>query len=217
MEIHLLRGLQHKNIVQYIDHIMVDSTLNIVMEYGPAPSLSLSLSLSPSLPPSLSLSLVIFHVFHIQWRLFLMLILCLCLFVRMSVCIFFRYVENGSLYGMVRDYGCFPEELCKVYIKKTLQGLVYLHEQGTPSLYPSVSICLSSSFSCSLCAMFCLIFCFFLFSFSLWLVTGVIHRDIKGANILITKVFSLFLSLARSLTHSLTLTRNILTHSLIRF
>ena len=96
MEIDLLRGLQHKNIVQYIEHLMVDSTLNIVMEF--VFLLLLPFFLLFSHPLSLSLS--------------------------------YRFVENGSLYGMLKEYGNFPEELCKVYIAKTLEGLVYLHAQG---------------------------------------------------------------------------------------
>jgi len=56
-----------------------------------------------------------------------------------------EYVENGSLAGMVKKYGRFPEPLARAYIRKVLDGLVYLHQQG------------------------------------------VIHRDIKPDNILITK------------------------------
>ena len=58
MEIDLLRGLQHKNIVQYIEHLMVDSTLNIVMEFVSPSTLSFPsftpLMMEPFLiPPSL--------------------------------------------------------------------------------------------------------------------------------------------------------------------
>ena len=41
-----------------------------------------------------------------------------------------RYVENGSLAQMVKKYGRFPESLSKTYVRKVLNGLVYLHEQG---------------------------------------------------------------------------------------
>ncbi|KYQ88661.1 putative protein serine/threonine kinase [Tieghemostelium lacteum] len=56
-----------------------------------------------------------------------------------------EYVENGSLSGIIKKFGKFPESLVCVYIRQVLEGLVYLHEQG------------------------------------------VVHRDIKGANILTTK------------------------------
>lgn len=53
--------------------------------------------------------------------------------------------ENGSLHGVLKKFGRFPEQLVGLYILQVLQGLVYLHDQG------------------------------------------VIHRDIKGSNILATK------------------------------
>eukprot|EP01135_Chromosphaera_perkinsii_P007627 Nk52_evm83s914 gene=Nk52_evmTU83s914 len=59
--------------------------------------------------------------------------------------IILEYIENGSLHNICKKFGQFPETLIAVYIKQTLGGLVYLHEQG------------------------------------------VVHRDIKGANILTTK------------------------------
>ena len=77
MEIHLLRGLQHNNIVQYIDHIMVDSTLNIVME-----SAYLSLSLSVALFPNFYLSFIT----HISIFFYLMLVCSLCAYVCVCVC-----------------------------------------------------------------------------------------------------------------------------------
>jgi serine/threonine protein kinase len=56
-----------------------------------------------------------------------------------------RFCENGSLHGICKRFGKFPENLVAVYISQVLQGLVYLHDQG------------------------------------------VIHRDIKGANLLTNK------------------------------
>jgi serine/threonine protein kinase len=56
-----------------------------------------------------------------------------------------RFCENGSLSGICKRFGKFPENLVAVYISQVLEGLVYLHDQG------------------------------------------VIHRDIKGANILTNK------------------------------
>lgn len=41
-----------------------------------------------------------------------------------------RYIEGGSLAAMVKNYGCFPETLIRVYTSKVLVGMNYLHEQG---------------------------------------------------------------------------------------
>ncbi|MCO5580001.1 hypothetical protein L7F22_033867 [Adiantum nelumboides] len=88
-EIDLLKNLNHKNIVKYLDSFKTKSHLHIILEY----------------------------------------------------------VENGSLASIIKPnkFGAFPESLVAVFISQVLEGLVYLHEQG------------------------------------------VIHRDIKGANILTTK------------------------------
>lgn len=59
--------------------------------------------------------------------------------------IILEYCENGSLHGVLKKFGRFPEQLVGLYILQVLHGLVYLHDQG------------------------------------------VIHRDIKGSNILATK------------------------------
>lgn len=56
-----------------------------------------------------------------------------------------EYIESGSLAGLVKKYGVFPEPLISRYVEQTLKGLAYLHNEG------------------------------------------IIHRDIKGDNILITK------------------------------
>jgi len=88
MEIKLLQGLMHPNIVKYRDAIRSEKHLNIVLEY----------------------------------------------------------VENGSLASLLNKFkGAIPEPLIAHYIGQVLLGLNYLHNQG------------------------------------------VIHRDIKGANILSTK------------------------------
>ena len=43
----------------------------------------------------------------------------------------YRYCENGSLSYILKKFGKFPENLVAVYIFQVLQGLVYLHHQGT--------------------------------------------------------------------------------------
>lgn len=59
--------------------------------------------------------------------------------------IILEFIENGSLYDIIKRFGNFPETLIQVYAKQVLEALVYLHENG------------------------------------------IIHRDIKASNILITK------------------------------
>lgn len=56
-----------------------------------------------------------------------------------------EFVEHGSLAGLLKKFGVFPEQLIASYTAQILQGLKYLHGEG------------------------------------------IIHRDIKGDNILITK------------------------------
>ncbi|KAG8969493.1 hypothetical protein FRC03_002354, partial [Tulasnella sp. 419] len=65
---------------------------------------------------------------------------------RENLFIVLEFCENGSLHNICKKFGKFPENLVGVYISQTLEGLVYLHDQG------------------------------------------VIHRDIKGANILTDKM-----------------------------
>lgn len=57
----------------------------------------------------------------------------------------YRYIENGSLGSLIKDFGNPSEKLVASYTSKILEGLDYLHGQG------------------------------------------VIHRDLKAANILSTK------------------------------
>ncbi|KAJ8077634.1 Protein kinase of the Mitotic Exit Network [Marasmius tenuissimus] len=61
------------------------------------------------------------------------------------LCTILEFCENGSLYGVLKRFGKFPENLVAGYVSQILKGLVYLHDQG------------------------------------------VIHRDIKGANIFTNK------------------------------
>jgi len=56
-----------------------------------------------------------------------------------------EFVENGSLQGIVKKFGVFPESLARSYLVQILNGLVYLHSKK------------------------------------------IVHRDIKSANVLITK------------------------------
>ena len=86
-EIELLKQLNHRNIVKYVDLVQSPHSISIVMEM----------------------------------------------------------VEAGSLALIIRKFGLLPEPLVCLYVKQVLNGLVFLHDQG------------------------------------------VIHRDIKGANILSTK------------------------------
>jgi serine/threonine protein kinase len=89
MEIDLLKMLQHKNIVHYIEHVCTDLQLSIIMECVLLPSL-LSLLASDrrcSLPDLL------------------------CQFA-----LFFRYVENGSLESLLRKHGRFPESVCPLLV-----------------------------------------------------------------------------------------------------
>jgi len=86
-ETNLLKQLQHENVIKYIDMIISESHINLVLEY----------------------------------------------------------IESGSLAQVVEKFGVFPESLVAMYMEQVLQGLAYLHHNG------------------------------------------IAHRDIKGANILITK------------------------------
>lgn len=45
--------------------------------------------------------------------------------------IILEYCENGSLSNICRNFGNFPENLVAIYIEQVLEGLVYLHSQGT--------------------------------------------------------------------------------------
>lgn len=41
-----------------------------------------------------------------------------------------RFVDSGSLAGVIQKYGVFQEKLIAVYLKQVLEGLCYLHENG---------------------------------------------------------------------------------------
>lgn len=86
-EIDLLKRLNHKQIVKYIDFVETENHLNIILEY----------------------------------------------------------IESGSLSHLIKYHGTLEENLASYYTRQVLLGLRYLHEQG------------------------------------------IVHRDIKGANILLTK------------------------------
>ena len=103
-EVHLLKKLDHPNIVKYFGAIRTQNHLNILLEF----------------------------------------------------------MENGSLTRNIQKFGMFHEPLVAIYIQQVLNGLSYLHEQG------------------------------------------VIHRDIKGANILTTKSGQVKLADFGVATHSST-------------
>lgn len=42
-----------------------------------------------------------------------------------------EYCENGSLAAIGKKFGSFPENLVAMYMRQVLEGLVYLHAQGT--------------------------------------------------------------------------------------
>ena len=41
-----------------------------------------------------------------------------------------RYVENGSLGGVLKTFGTMPEKLVANYTGQILEGLCYLHDKG---------------------------------------------------------------------------------------
>jgi serine/threonine protein kinase len=86
-EMAFLKTFKHENIVKYIDLIVTDNNVNIILEY----------------------------------------------------------VESGSLAQVIEKFGVIPENLAAIYVEQVLKGLNYLHQNG------------------------------------------VVHRDIKGPNLLITK------------------------------
>ncbi|CAN6622973.1 hypothetical protein TRVA0_009S01134 [Trichomonascus vanleenenianus] len=45
--------------------------------------------------------------------------------------IILEYCENGSLSNICKKFGKFPENLVAVYVYQVLQGLAFLHQQGT--------------------------------------------------------------------------------------
>ena len=45
--------------------------------------------------------------------------------------IMLEYCENGSLQSICKNFGRFPEPLMAMYTCQVLEGLIYLHNQGT--------------------------------------------------------------------------------------
>jgi Protein kinase domain len=41
-----------------------------------------------------------------------------------------RYMENGSMRGLLQSFGAFPEQLVAQFMEQVLKGLIYLHEAG---------------------------------------------------------------------------------------
>ena len=89
-------------------------------------------------------------------------------------------MENGSLANMIKKFGSFTESLTSIYITQVLRGLKYLHEQvsclrvlifAVVFGYVSLDLNFSRAHSSPVGMAF----------------QGVLHRDIKGANILTTK------------------------------
>ena len=41
-----------------------------------------------------------------------------------------RYMENGSMRGLLQSFGAFPEQLVAQFMEQVLNGLIYLHDAG---------------------------------------------------------------------------------------
>ncbi len=74
----VLKSIRHVNIVAYVELIISEHHLNLVLEYN---------------------------------DLFL-------------IC---RYIENGALSQVVKQFGSLPEKLAALYMKQVLTGLAHLH------------------------------------------------------------------------------------------
>lgn len=105
-EIDLLRGLNHRNVVQYLGTVKARRRRSPALPRRPT---------SPLSPPAVARSDARWVA---QTKSFLYIIL--------------EYVENGSLSAIIKPakFGAFPESLVAVYITQVLEGLAYLHEQG---------------------------------------------------------------------------------------
>jgi serine/threonine protein kinase len=49
-----------------------------------------------------------------------------------------EFMENGSLFTILKKFGTFPETLTSVYIVQVLQGLDYLHKEGVIHRFDSL-------------------------------------------------------------------------------
>lgn len=92
-------------------------------------------------------------------------------------------MENGSLQSICKKFGQIPEHLTAVYIAQVLEGLHFLHEQGLWLIF-------FFDYFINLYHKYIYIYILISLSLSIYiyiLLSGVIHRDVKGANILTTK------------------------------